>query len=382
MRMVITQRYRPHTHQKGALLWLPSLPLAVRVWPARLAFMAWEADEMREVASLSLAPAIPLDGFTAQVDLEQGSLLVWGGNQKGYLRCSVRCRPEGLLFSLERFTLGERLHLSSEGALLASTDGTALGTKLSLQKGETTLLSLAEASSAPLRSLVPSAERLFLGCSKGQLWSSIASRCAPTELMALFHRAAQWLPPIDPLLASGQATLLGQYRESLEQKQVEKAALLLRQLLQGMVTPEALLWLQPDHWSLLGYSNRLVGDGCGPVTSLQGLVSLFRKSLIQEEAGRVTLLPLLPASWPAGHFLDLSLQEGALQLSFIWSKKRLRCAKLQALKAVSISLEVEGSASQSCRLRRSLREKGERHSFPLALELESDSICYLDRIER
>lgn len=153
MRIQITQKFRPFSHQGGTYCPIPFTTWEVQVFPAKLKFRNLAGSGQEEK---NLPIEGPVKNFTVVLDLEKGRVEVFGRGKKGYFRYFVS--PNECSFLKE-----EKLPASKK--------------------------------------------RLFFGVHKKQDWDAIKSRLDIGEIFPFWHRLAQLFPE-KPVQRVGTAKLL------------------------------------------------------------------------------------------------------------------------------------------------------------------------------
>lgn len=150
MRIEIVERMRPFSHQPGVRCPLPLTHYALQVYPTLLRVIDLRERHLPVLREIALPYRGPVKDFTVQLDLERGTLRVWGESEGGFFRFRVE-----------------------QGRLIT-------------EKGpELEALELEVACAAPANP-----ERLWLGSHKQLHWERLSLR----ERLPLCLRLAQWMP--------------------------------------------------------------------------------------------------------------------------------------------------------------------------------------------
>lgn len=353
MRIAISQRFKPFSHEPGFACPLPGVPLAVRVYPTRIFLHDLTDWSLPIIGELQMSSLGHVEKFTGSLDLEKGILFVWGEAPSGYFRYAVRPSFNGkLLWQVER----------SPGA-----DFTATGPVLA-PEGE-----------APLP-ITPPMERLALGCHKAQDFQAIRRRSLLSEWLPCWHWLGQWLAPLLPLQSSWQqeASLFGSLSRAVVDQRASDISLSLRELyhasLMDFFIPDA------ERWRLLG-SLLPSTEQETPAAFLHSGASLIRSLFVKETPDAFHMLPALPHELHAGRYLNAACSTKA-RVDFEWSKHLLRTVILRPLQDSSLSLSWQRQLSR-CRLRTDLStSKGISISNGDVIALQANKIYYLDRFEK
>jgi hypothetical protein len=312
----------PFSHRPGVRVGIPGTPYVVKAFPTRLQIL----DEKDEVLKEHLFDGEgPIKGFTVFSDLERGAVSV--------------------VSDIYRYHILPTLEI---------------------QKGRKPPL-----SDAPK-------EELFLGSLKQLKWEAVAERLDPKEILPLWHRLGVLLSlPECSLEEVGLYTLIAKCRFLCEQKEHAKMLTPLMQLFQA------------------GFNDTLVARPLD--TQYQGMVAdlrqlpfpayfllsegahLIRSFFYQEIEGQPSFLPHLPSECFSGSMHHIDTRFGIFH--FRWTKKQLREVWLEAKANATYTPHFQ-KGLKKCRLRQSVRDRGQSFVCGESFEINSGHDYVWDRFEK
>lgn len=336
-RIRIAQRFLPYCHDAGMTCLLPGTAVSVRVYPTSVECTLIGEGAPQPLGTIPIPVEGPVHGLTGSLDLERGSLRIWGESRRGYFRYRL---------SLEREPEVRLILLPERSPEQQTEHGTLFGKETSL------LLPSSVDAALPTRPR----ERLSLGCHKAQDWTLIRRRQLMAEWMPLWHWCGQWHRQPADTCASwiDESSLRGMWARALATSDADAATAAATTLYQtafdGFFVPTP-------------HTSHLMGAGLLPTaaenaTSLLADGALLIRSLfvIDDDAdtsatSAVKLLPTLPRQLHAGRYLGALCCQGLAQVNFEWSKHLLRRAIISPLREGTLQLSWQ-KALQRCRLRR------------------------------
>jgi hypothetical protein len=366
MKITIAERLHPFSHLPGVFCLLPKSEWQVEVFPALLRFSSL-ADASKQM-DVKLSIPGPMQGFTAEVDLERGVVLVFGMTAQGYLRYQIHRQPDGISIAFEKLPKG--------GIVCACVQKSI---HYEIKEKQTLLLPIPEEHLLPR---VPE-ERLSLGMHKAQDWDLICRRQDLKEIFPLWLRLGQMTPHISQEIPSiGTFRLLAACQEAVANKETLRICPLFEQLFQtafaGICVPHL---TDEKHQGILPDDNIPSTLSALPILTLGG--KLIRSLFFQEMEGGWKILPFLPSEFAAGRFVDIVTEKGE-KISFEWAKHRLNKVVLHAAAERSVVLELP-KQTRSLRLRTARTQKGKVVTVNdgyVGLALKANQILFLDRFER
>lgn len=328
MRIRKDGRIEPFSHRPGVRLLLPGSHLECQVYPTRV--VIGECDWRLPIEG-------PVAGFTVQLDLEGGSVRVWGIAKSGPFRYRLRA--------------GE-------------SDPTQF--RMVVEKGE-----LPVPDGSPISLFVPPKrmERLSLGSHKSQEWEAAVCRGDMAELFPAWLRLGQLLPPCETAPFPG--SLLEKCREGRE---LDPFVHLFYAGFSDLLLPR----LFDADWR--GFSLSPLGEGYrgSALPLLSEGARTIRSLFIDERGEELALLPRLPFRLHAGRFLDLEWRLGRLDME--WSRRRLRRLILRGEAAGSFDLK--SADWRQCRLSSPSDLRGRLLLSGDPVSVGKGEILYLDRFEK
>lgn len=362
MKITIAERLHPFSHEVGTKFLLPRTSWSVQVFPTRLYFSDLEGKG--ESFYLELDFVGPIKEFTAEMDLEQGSLSVFGKTRQGYLRYQIDSRDNGIFLTMEKTPLDNVIcHRLSE--------------EFSLQKGEPHLLLKTEGGVAKTR------ERLSLGMHKAQDWDLIRRRLDCKEIFPHWFALSRFSPSTEDnsKVREGNFSLLRACEEKIEQRDrvgvLEAFENLFLAAFEGILVPR----LYDSEYQGIEITKAAIKPNSSAMPLLVKSGRLIRSLFIREDKGDVWILPCLPSQFHAGRMIGVCTSQNEC-LNFEWTKKDLR------------RVEIESASNKEMRLRlpkgiRSLRLASKEGAKTVdvdsegraVLSLEAGKTMQLDRFE-
>jgi hypothetical protein len=362
MKISIAERLKPYSHLPGTSTVLPGTYFAVDIFPCLIRI--YELNQARPILRFELPIDLrgPVEQFTVFNDLEKGWISVSGKAASGWIRYRLIGSQKGdqIRFLLDKAPLGS-----------CAVSGTLL------QEKEWTDLLHTEVPFEPF--LIPACDRLSLGSNKAQDWESIKRRMDLAELFPFLHRMGQLLPsfPI-PQKSEGTLSLLEACQQCLTDERPERGEKYWRNFIRGAFS--GILFPQfedPLHQGLIP-SQPLNSFDASPVILLSEGSRLIRSLFIQQEKGRISILPYLLPQLPQGRLIDIQLEGGGL-LSFEWTKKTIRRLVLYSEQQNDLSIHFRHV--KSYRLRCNSLGPGERISVASSLSLNKNSYYSFDNFK-
>lgn len=296
MRITIAERYKPFSHTPGITLILPRTQLRFQIFPALIKI--FDLSQQKQLSEVPVDIQGPVEGFTAQQDLEKECLHVWGHAQKGYFRYRI--------------------------------EATANGYTIINEKG------LTQFSSAPSVSKAHR-ERLSFGVHKAQDYDMIYRRCDMKEVFPLWFRLGQMLPEPHSQVPQGTTVFLTQIREAIENKNTVAIVPLFKNLFQaGFDTGLSPRLVDTQHH---GFQLPDVKGEANPLQLLVEGAQLIRKLLVSCDGRTMELLPVLAPEFHCGRIVDVKCA-GIGVCDIEWSKKCVR--------RVVLRVEVAGELRICC----------------------------------
>lgn len=348
---------RPFSHVPGGFYILPGTCLRFQIFPAKISVCDLSCSQPRELLELLLPFKGPVKDFTVQLDLEKDLIRVWGHSPEGFWRYHIKSHEHG--FEL----------ISEKKPILIDVSG--LCEFKTEQSANSYRFHLPQARIHAIQTL----ERLFIGVNKAQSWDQIQHRLDLAEIFPFWLHLGQKIPK-QSLDGLGQGTT--SFLASLQSKNKETLVHTFKNLFQAGF--ETLLSPRLDDLQYQGFELPLVKDvQLSPLVLLQEGARLIRSLFFDEKGDEVHILPCLPPEFHSGKFIHIQGHTGIYHLE--WTKKSLRRMWFESLQDQQIQW-VFSPKLKSFRLKRGLKDKGERVSCSAPLEFLKNKIYFLDCFEK
>jgi hypothetical protein len=363
MKIPIAQRLHPFSHAAGTQFLVPRTSLAVQIFPTRLNFS--DLEGRLEPFFLTLDFSGPIQGFTAEVDLERGLLSVFGMTQTGYMRYQLCAREGSLLLTMEK-TPGERVVCRHSRC----------AEEISFQRGESKSVC---PSLKNIVEIVPQ-ERLSLGMHRAQDWDLVRRRLECKEIFPFWLSMANHTPAAENIVE--EASLLNACKNKIEQRQRESVLEAFEHLFlaafEGVLTPR---WVDSDYQGI-GSQFPTTAPSISSLPLLTQSGQLIRSLFIEESSGEVSLLPCLPPQFHCGRMIRVRTSRGEV-LDFEWTKKTLRSVLIHSASGGPLTLKFPKgirSFRATCG-KQVLKKVNVDAEGRAALSLEAGKTLQLDRLE-
>ena len=103
---------------------------------------------------------------------------------------------------------------------------------------------------------------------------------------------------------------------------------------------------------------------------------LMRQLFIQQEKEKIDLLPLLPALFHCGRFVNIEIMQGKFALE--WSKKKIRRCEFHTGKAQETAIYLNTRHFKQCRIREGKKDQGRMILLCQPLQLKKDHYYFFD----
>jgi len=360
MKIKLTEKYRPYSHDVGSNCLLPKSPWKVTVYPTRIEFTNLISKSSQESFSITCKIEGPLSQFTVMQDLERQWIRVFGRGPQGFFSYRLVASAHEIILFLER---GPK-----EGIAFTHENQTRL-----LKRSEEFILP-SKFSSFP----ITRTEKMHFGCHKAQDWTLIKRRLRLDEILPIWFELGKNIPD-HPKLKVGTARLLHHCEELLAKKNREAIGRhfleLFRAGFEGMLTPRL---EDTDYQGLLKEGDE-IPDGASPLMLLGEGARLIRQLLVQEQESGLAILPCLPVQLHAGRFVAVDCDDLTVDLE--WSKKLIRRLVLHP-KSDQKRLLIFQSPIKSFRMRSGARDRGVICQAGEPLELTANTTYTLDRFQK
>lgn len=353
MNITIAHRMRPFSHKMGSVFLLPNSHFKVELFPTLLRFT--DLENRIEPLEICLLIRGPIQSFTAELDLETGSICVFGRTLDGYIRYSLFYKASELLLLCEK------------------TPST-----LQLQYGSTSVqLKPKQTLAIPMPFLLEPQglqERLHLGVHKAQDWELMKRRFNLQELLPFWLALAQWVPSIASYedTDQGMFSLINKCQIAIEKQQKLQIISCFKNVFlaafEGVFVPRL---FDNDYQGILD-----IQESTFPaVALLLQSAKLLRKLFFLEEEHLFSILPCVPPELYCGRFIQLQTTK-LDRVDIEWSKKRLRRMFIQASSTRPIICQLPKGIS-SCRLRVHRKDQGQKLQVTKAGILQIPALAHL-----
>ncbi|MDJ0652033.1 MAG: hypothetical protein QNJ27_03405 [Simkaniaceae bacterium] len=360
MKIKLTEKYRPFSHEVGTALLIPKSPWKVTVYPARLIFENLISLGRREVLTILPQFEGPPESFTVMQDLEKEWVRIFGLGKRGYFSYRLvasaheiilfveRCPEEGLFFDFE----GEVKNFKRKEKLTIPTTTPTFSLK--------------------------SSEKMHFGSSKKQDWSLVKRRLRLEEILPIWFQLGQQIPE-HPILNSGTSRYLKTCADRLAEKNREQIGQAFIELFKmgfdGILSPRLIDTDYQSHTS----DEEIPKEASSLILLAEG-ARLIRKLLIDIKDRDIVILPCLPKEIHSGRFIGVECVEG-LSMDLEWSKKLIRRLMLHSKKDQTVTFAFQ-KPLLSFRLRMGREGRGELVPVGTPLELKQDAFYSLDRFQK
>ncbi len=360
MKIKLTEKYKPFSHEAGTSLLLPKSSWKVTAYPAKIELENLISIGSKEV--LTILPQIegPIEAFTVMQDLEKGWIRIFGQGGKGYFSYRLVAALQEITLFLER---------SSKEGISFNFDGE---NKILKRKEE---LIIPTSTSAFHRALP---EKMHFGSSKQQDWPLVKRRLSLDEILPIWFELGKHIPK-HPLLDVGTSRYLKSSYELADQKNRDLIGRSFLQLFkvgfEGILSPR----LIDNEYQGVQEEDEIPKEA-SPLLLLGEGSRLIRKLLIEKTEEHLEILPCLPKEIHSGRFVDIGCGNG-LTVDLEWSKKLIRRMTLRPKEDQALTLSFQ-KPIESFRLRIGRKGKGKIVPVGTPLELKKDTLYILDRFQK
>lgn len=337
MNITVAHRMRPFSHKAGSIFFLPNSHFKVELFPTLLRFI--DLENRIDPIEIRLFIKGPMQSFTAELDLEMGSICVFGMPPDGYVRYRLSCKEKNIILLCEKTPSFLQLQYDSEIVQLKPKQILTIPIPFCLAK------------SPGLQ------ERLHLGVHKAQDWELIRRRFDAQEIFPFWLALAQWIPPIPYENAQqGMFTLIDKCQTAIEKKEKLQVIDCFKNVFlaafKGIFVPHL---FDGDYQGIID----CLEDRTQSATALfLQSAKLLRTLFFMEEENRFSILPCLPPELHCGRIIQLQTTKSD-RIDIEWSKKRLRRMFIQTSSVRPIICQLPKEIS-SCRLRVHKKDKGQK----------------------
>ncbi len=340
MNISIAQRNRPFSHLPGTSCLLPRTCWTIQAFPTKICCRNRERASSDGYIEIPLNLHGPVQEFTVQQDLENGTVLIWGIAIEGRFRLRLQAVDGAIELWVER----------------APPSGIVCGDQ-TLHKNDHHSWKV----EGPFRENV-SAERLSLGSHRAQDWESVWRRQDFCEIFPVLYHLSQWTPEFSLQAPSEMAQLLDKGFEPF-----------LLAAFFGILCPR----LIDDQFQGL-LANEQVHPHASPCSLIVDAGERIRSLFVAQKKKEIALLP--SNEFDAGRMTGVRLDRIGV-LDFEWSKRMLQRVIFHAEHDAEIHLKLPKPLC-SFRIRSRMQDKGCRKSIDDRLDLEVGKIYIIDRFQK
>lgn len=360
MKIKLTEKYRPFSHEVGTSCLLPKSSWKVKAYPTQIEFTNLLSEGSRDHFLVTCAIQGPLSQFTVMQDLERQWVRVLGKGPQGYFSYRLVASAHEVILFLER----------------APKEGIPF-----TYEGETRILKRKEELIMPSASCsFPNIlkEKIHFGCHKAQDWTLVKRRLNLEEILPIWFELGKNIPS-HPKLDIGTARLLKHCETLALQKKREEIGIhligLFRAGFEGILTPRL---IDTDYQGFLSMQDEIPKEA-SPLMLLGEGARLIRQLFIQQKENKLSLLPCLPVELHAGRFVGVECKD--LTLDIEWTKKLIRRLSLRPQTDQVCYLKFQ-SPLKSFRLRKGPRDRGRVYEVGTPLQLSAGTTYTLDRFQK
>jgi len=353
MNITIAHRMRPFSHKMGSVFLLPNSHFKVELFPTLLRFT--DLENRIEPIEIRLLIRGPIQSFTAELDLEAGSICVFGRALDGYIRYSLFYKASELVLLCEKNPSVLQLQYKTTLSQLKPKQTLAIPVPFFLKE------------SPGLQ------ERLHLGVHKAQDWELMQRRFNLQELLPFWLALAQWVSPIAyEDRDQGMFSLIHKCQTAIEKKEKLQVISCFKNVFlaafEGVFVPRL---FDNDYQGILD-----IRESTFPVVALLlQSAKLLRRLFFLEEEHLFSILPCVPPELYCGRFIQLQTTK-LDRVDIEWSKKRLRRMFIQASSTRPIICQLPKGIS-SCRLRVHRKDQGQKLQVTKEGILQIPSLTHL-----
>lgn len=370
MRINIAERLKPFSHSPGTYFILPGTSLRFQIFPALVRVHNLFNAEPQFITEIQLNIKGPVLDFTAQQDLEHGCLQIWGHTSTGFLHYQIHALKDYKNFAIvfEKVP-NDEFNISCSNNYIPNKPQ-------NIKPKDTLVIAKHETAIEKDHLYKPeSLEKISFGCHKAQDWELIKRRLDLSEILPLWFKFGNLIPKQDTKAPhEGTAFLLEQCNQAIAQS--DRLAILpaFRNLFlagfEGGFSPQL---IDNQHQ---GYKLPKIESEFSPLVLLSEGSSLIRSLLLQSDENEILVLPVLPPEFHCGRFLNACCGNLGI-IDMEWSKKQTRRMIFKAKSTSSVTFHFQKDIKQF-RLRRSHSERGTVLESGKTINIESESIYFLD----
>jgi hypothetical protein len=339
MKISISQRCRPYSHEPGASCLVPHTCWAVQAFPCLIRLIDCEKNDSTERIDVALSLTGPVREFSVQQDLEKGYVSVWGVAREGRYQIRIEASETHIGMYVDR---------APSGGLIAAGRN--------FQKGEFLLW--------PIRRFykADALERLSLGKHRGADWDAIWRRFDLKDILPVLFYLGQQVPRISAAPPCGVFRLLEGDWEPF-----------LRAGFFSILCPRL---TDSQHQGLL--ESETIPSEASACRLVTGAAEKIRRLLVNQK-GMEVCIPKQNL-FPCGRMTNVHLDQIG-RIDFEWRQYLVRQMIVRASHSAEVNF-IWPKAVHSLRLRQNLSDRGRCVDAGKSLLLEAGKVYYLDRFQK
>lgn len=375
MNIEVAERLHPFTSLPGFQFLLPKSAFRIKAFPAVVEIESLTHSKPKNIAAIRWDLSGPVKNFMMTQDLEKGEIRIQGEGAEGFFRYAIRSIENGAKIAVQ----AER---TPTAGLLFRIEGNRSSLKNGLLQQKEEIVIDGEADESKLTG--QGIERLSFGNHKKQDWDLIKRRGSFTEIFPLWYRLGQLIPQQKSSGITGTAALLEPCQRAIASGSPDTILEAFKALFlagfEGGLSPRL---RDSDHQGIKVGGEELHFDDrveISPLILVSEGAKLIRSLFLQEDKGKVRLLPALPPEFSCGRLVNAACGVNG-QVSIEWTKKILHKVVFASLTDQTISFDFcRGEAR--CRLRRSYHDHGTEYRSGESIKIVAGEQCWLDRFEK
>jgi hypothetical protein len=309
MPITISEKLKPFDHTPGTMCLLPGSNSAVQIFPSLICLYDLSGIESVIIAKIKVNVEGPVKGFTVQLNLEKGNILVFGEGLNGYFRYKLTSSigGDGVIIHVEK-TVDKNLSFHLESGKIALR-----------QENEKQWILSNTITTKPFE--ITSCDRLSLGVNKSQDWTLIKRRSCLSEIFPFWLRLGQSILKQEFLPCGGTSSLLKFCESAIKEADVNHVSEPFHTLFLAGFKSLMVPRLEDDQHQ--GFNLPIVSDTGSPLVLLSQGAMLVRSLFATFDSKTLFILPVLPVEFHSGRLLHFRCENLGL-LDLEWSKKTIR----------------------------------------------------------
>lgn len=383
MHIKIASRYKPYSHSCKTECMLPGTSLCFQVFPTHISCHDLSVFPIKKGAEWELNVRGPVENFTVQLDLEHGSICVWGYALEGYFRYRIQALTTGeknaFAFRFEK-TPPEGIVLQECQGLKASIWNEQKNVWLDSLIYQPKDNILFFSGQVPPSYFTPQSDcRLSFGNHKAQEWEHVLRRLDLLEIFPFWVRLGQQVPFTALKTEEGTAFLLKEAQRALSLNDKKTAMRAFKTLIQVGFREILVPQMEDPFFQGIPLPAFSSSNNQSPLALLSEGSQTIQSLFVRIQQRTLEILPLLPPEIDCGRFIGVRCGNWGV-LDIEWTKKFLRRVVLQTSEPCQIDLVLPLSIKRF-RLKIKAKEKGTKILAGFPLTLDSHRVYEMDNFE-